>query len=594
MHGQGAEAYGAQVVTGTAGPSRMEPIILVANARRVAGRVKRKARRTLKKVVPSPPPQRRGLVEEFTATDLAGWVEVPASSPAVGVGLYLNDLEVASAWAIDTLPDRRAPGQVRSFRLALRDIWQYSKKSDRLTVRVSGVPLPIAGYGMYRAPGKDGPSNVEALRKLLDSGRVFGQFGRLQLSKSYDVQWQKVVMGVYERVQKVVKEEFGHDTFFCYGTLLGAVRERGFIGHDLDFDAAFVSGQSDGPSAAAELQQIGFKLIEAGLDVTCMRTALHIHDPASPSARVDLFHLYFDSDGKLAFPFGVAGTTEISKEEWQGTRDISFAGGTGQIPANSLAMVEHIYGANWRTPKPGFRWQRERTKRAPGNSMMPIYFGIEVYWENFYTFHTTEGTSTFFARVTERPDLPQFVVDLGCGDGRDSCGFAATGSRVIGLDHAQVGLRHAEQHARELGLEHRVDFRQCDFRQADALRGHLRAARAECGDAPLLFYGRFLLTAIQTDTQKTMLSALRDNARPGDLLALEFRTDKDETLRRASPRHFRKLQSASAVSDELNEYGFTVVDLKEGTGLSPYLDEDPEVCWLMARFGAAQEEARQA
>jgi hypothetical protein len=75
---------------------------------------------------------------------------------------------------------------------------------------------------------------------------------------------------------------------------------------------------------------------------------------------------------------------------------------------------------------------------------------------------------------------------------------------------------------------------------------------------------------------------------------LEFRTDKDETLRRANPRHFRKLQSSSAVSDELNRYGFTVVDLKEGTGLSPYLNEDPEVCWLVARFGAVPEEAPQA
>jgi SAM-dependent methyltransferase len=572
----------------------MEPIILVANARRVAGRVKRKARRTLKKIVPAPPQQRHGLVEEFTATDLAGWVEVPAASPAVRVGLYLNDLEVASAWAIDKVPDRRAPGQVRSFRLALRDIWQYSKKSDRLTVRVHGAPLPIAGYGMYRAPGRDGSSNAEALRKLLDSGRVFGQFGRLQLSKSYDVQWQKVVMGVYERVHQVVKEEFGYDTFFCYGTLLGAVRERGFIGHDLDFDAAFVSSRTDGPSSAAELQQIGFKLIEAGLDVNCMRTALHIHDPEAPSARVDLFHLYFDEEGKLAFPFGVAGTTEITKAEWRGVQNIAFAGGAGHIPMNSLAMVEHIYGATWRTPKPGFRWQRDRTKRAPGNSMMPIYFGIEVYWENFYTFHSTEGTSTFFARVTERPDLPRFVVDLGCGDGRDACGFADAGSRVIGLDHARVGLRHAEQHARELGLEHRVDFRECDFRDTDDLGAHLRAAVAECGDAPMLFYGRFLLTAIQTDTQKKVLSALRDHARPGDLLALEFRADKDETLRRANPKHFRKLQSSSAVSDELSTYGFAVVDLKEGTGLSPYLIEDPEVCWLVARFGAAPEEAPQA
>ena len=99
-----------------------------------------------------------------------------------------------------------------------------------------------------------------------------------------------------------------------------------------------VSKHSDGQAAARELQDIAFALIEEGLYVKCMRTALHIYEDESSTARVDLFHIYFDVNQQLAFPFGIAGTTEMQMEQWTGVREVDFGGGRGLIPSERRGL----------------------------------------------------------------------------------------------------------------------------------------------------------------------------------------------------------------------------------------------------------------
>src|SRR5690606_12105054 len=123
--------------------------------------------------------------------------------------------------------------------------------------------------------------------------------------------WQAKVIGLYQRVCEVVNERHGFRPFVIYGTLLGQVREGGFIAHDDDFDVAFVAPGSTGREAAATMRDVAFTLIDAGLDVDPRNTALHIHDDDDPKLRIDLFHVYFDQHGKLCLPFGCAGTGDL-------------------------------------------------------------------------------------------------------------------------------------------------------------------------------------------------------------------------------------------------------------------------------------------
>lgn len=60
--------------------------------------------------------------------------------------------------------------------------------------------------------------------------------------------------------------------------------------------------------------------------------------------------------------------------------------------------------------------------------------------------------SSFAREVSVRLPPGARVLDLGCGEGRDSVFFAARGFDVTGVDVSRAGLRKAERLAREQGV----------------------------------------------------------------------------------------------------------------------------------------------
>lgn len=573
------------------------------------------------------PPVVTGVVEQFSRRMVVGWVSVPAEAPPTRVTLHLGTLQLTSTYATvsDSLsgpwpsskpfaappagapaaasvvpatrgPQRQQPlniaspagdrrnssEQIRTFAFRVREIWPYVKKSTRITVQADGQPLPIHGHGMYLSPPKRGRKSVEELRSLMAQGYVLSQFGRIQLSKKLDTAWQQRVMSLYHEARKALAEELGYEAFLIYGTLLGAVRENGFIGHDGDFDAAYVSRHTDPRAAAAEMQELALRLIERGFYVECMESTLHVHDPHDRATRIDIFHLYFDEDGMLRFPFGIAGSTTIRREQWQGSEEIDFVGYRALIPQPAEALVEHIYGPDWRRPKSGFNWKVDRTDAAPEARLTPEQSNV-VYWANFYASIDSVKGSPFFEYVNARPDTPDTVLDIGCGDGRDSCAFGGAGRRVLGLDRSPVGIEHARAKADSAKLGERVAFEVCDVADSEHLAA-LVAGRLAVTEGPAMFYLRFFLHAIPEDAQEAVMRVIAHHARPGDMFAAEFRTDKDLQNRKVHGRHYRRFQNAAAFSARLQqEHGFSVLHEEERTGLSPYQDEDPVLYRVVAR-----------
>ncbi|MGH3263927.1 MAG: class I SAM-dependent methyltransferase, partial [Trebonia sp.] len=328
-----------------------------------------------------------------------------------------------------------------------------------------------------------------------------------------------------------------------------------------------------GAEAAAELKRLAFALIDAGYDVSPRMSAVHIHDVAT-KIRIDIFHLYFDTHGILRFPFGAAGVTDFRIQLWEGVLEVPFAVGKVLVPANTEALVETIYGPNWAIPTPGFHWDRDRRVRAT-DGLLSLEDREEIYWANFYARTEYTTGSTFFDAMNARPDMPDHVIDIGCGDGRDSYAFGLAGRTVTGLDRSHIGVRHAAGKAADMGMD-KVDFVACDVADASALREVLRGAADRAGDSPLMFYARFFLHSIPVEVQNTLMAQICDAARPGDILAAEFRTTADMGLRKVHEKHYRRFQDGSAFGIALSqEYGFDVVHELEAAGLSPYRDEDP-------------------
>ncbi|KRF13118.1 class I SAM-dependent methyltransferase [Nocardioides sp. Soil796] len=569
----------------TASPRRSRDLGIRRQVRRRLGSAAR--RLGVQRVQPAPPVPvvRTGMVEAFEPRWIEGWIAVSPGTPAVTVTLRVNRTDLVTTLVADPAK-RRVPGaEVRRFRFRVKELWDYIGTHDRLAVVVDGRPLPIAAHGTVYRPRSNGPHRLQELKDKLAGDHVFSRSGALQVAKNLDTAWQRRTMTQAGRVRDFVSERFGLDAFFIYGTLLGAVRENGVIGHDSDIDLAYVSGHRNGADAARELHDIAFALIDSGFRVLAYGTHLRIANEieGDKDAHVDLFHTYFDEHDVLGFPYGVSGVVDVRASDWTGVHEIDFAGSTGLLPNCAERVAEALYGTGWREPQPGFNWDRDRRTRA-ADALMPRAWTQQIYWADFYEHTGFLTPSPFFEAVSARGDVPRIVVDLGCGEGRDSVAHAEAGRRVFGIDRSQRGIRRAEAKAAELGLEDRLSFHECDVADTEALASVVGRARAEAGDEPVMFYLRFFLHSLEEETQDALLSSLDALSRPGDVLAAEFRTADDKANPKVHRHHYRRYQDGPAFGAALaQQHAFEVLEEQEGIGLSPYQDEDPHLYRVVAR-----------
>ncbi|MDR3070444.1 MAG: class I SAM-dependent methyltransferase [Propionibacteriaceae bacterium] len=392
--------------------------------------------------------------------------------------------------------------------------------------------------------------------------------------KAESAEWQTLVFDLYDKVSDAVKELTDHDVFLVYGSLLGAVREGGFLSHDYDFDCAYVSGHTDPHFVRLEFTALAFELQRRGFNVEGRYTCIHIWD-ADRKDRIDLYYLYFDNEGVLQFPFGVAGVIDFVVEDWQGTREVLFSGKNVLVPSNAEKLVEVMYGPNWPIPDLNWDWGQKRRIRSPTGRMLRRD-ALRLSWQDFYKFNRFDSPSSFALFVSKTIQLPGRVVDIGCGDGRDGEYFAGLGLEVHGLDWSENALEIAS------GRVPGGSFSVVNFNDgSDAVASAIRTSRSV---TPTLFYGRFLLHAIFVKAQEDLLNAISDVAVPGDCIALEFRGLADADRPHNRPwMVYRRFINPEQVREQLGERGYEIVSDVGGTGWSPLGKEDPYLHRIIAR-----------
>lgn len=87
--------------------------------------------------------------------------------------------------------------------------------------------------------------------------------------------------------------------------------------------------------------------------------------------------------------------------------------------------------------------------------------------------------------------------------------------------------------------------------------------------SPAYVYTRFFWHAIDRTLQLKILNWT------SGYLFIEARTTKDKDRKKIHGQHQRNYVSVEQLFADFAEFGFEVLDYKEGTGLSPYKGEDP-------------------
>ena len=171
------------------------------------------------------------------------------------------------------------------------------------------------------------------------------------------------------------------------------------------------------------------------------------------------------------------------------------------------------------------------------------------------------------------------LVDVGCGNGRDTRFFAELGYDVTGLDVVPNASRRV---LKEMEPDQRPEILPFNL---ESLRQTLAAgARASFSPEPVTVYGRFLLHALSERARQHFWRYTSMALRSGGRCYLEFRTEKDSRKRKAFGEHYRRYLDPDLVVAEATAAGARVVHLEQALGLSPFEDENPHLCRMILEW----------
>lgn len=146
----------------------------------------------------------------------------------------------------------------------------------------------------------------------------------------------------------------GYEAFINSGTLLGAVREGGFLGHDDDADLAVLIDGQDDEEVVRSMLLLRDKLNECGK----LLAPAWFH-PKSPflnvlvgsGIEVDLFPLWFRQERAYLMPHTYG---ELSRDDIFPLARQPLCGTDLPAPRHAEKMLAVNYGEGWRFPDPNY------------------------------------------------------------------------------------------------------------------------------------------------------------------------------------------------------------------------------------------------
>ncbi len=195
------------------------------------------------------------------------------------------------------------------------------------------------------------------------------------------------------------------------------------------------------------------------------------------------------------------------------------------------------------------------------------------YWNTYYIDckEKKEGPSDFAVTIEKELERESHILELGCGNGRDSLYFLNKGHRVTAIDGSDTAIDMLKAITSDCMNAIFVcdDFVKCES---------LYQVKYDC------IYSRFTLHAITEEQENELLEKLKGALALGGRVCIEARTVHDGIfgLGKKVDRnafyyngHFRRFIDVENFKEKIEKMGFKVLSLEESTGFSKTADSDP-------------------
>lgn len=311
----------------------------------------------LKVIPPAGTESIHGAVEKLTNRLVTGYAYDDAARRPLKVEVRLENRVLRAFPAARfraEYADKGQDGKVGfQFRLA-KSLRMYINNKSALSFYCNGRKLPILVNEMKLFKKANRRPVTELFSLIDDQGFFVTKKGSVKKSIHLDYDWQERVLDEYTAIRKVFKEVSGMDLYLTAGTLLGYVRDDGFIPGDDDFDTAYLSACSKPEEVKEELLDILRKLKARGIKYRIGNRRNWLKVIFDSGVTIDIFPSWVDEEGFFNQTFAVRGAFGSAAQG--GFKEVDFKNHKVIVPVQAEEIVAGFYGQNWRVPDKNFQW----------------------------------------------------------------------------------------------------------------------------------------------------------------------------------------------------------------------------------------------
>ena len=362
-----------------------------------------------------------------------------------------------------------------------------------------------------------------------------------RISPTFDTRSRADVLPLLTAISTVLDAiaSAGIDAFLAYGTLLGAIREQKFLGHDSDADLAYVSAHSHPADVVRESFRLQRAVQERGFHTYRYSGAafrIDVEEGDGVVRGLDVFAGFIDetSLGSVLYVMGEI-AADFQRDWVYPLRTCTLEGQSFPAPAVPERWLEASYGPSWAVPDPAFQFTTsDRTVRQLSGWFRGTSTN-RAAWERAYSGARgklpTAKPSPLARKAASYLSSGGTVIDLGAGRGADSLWLARQGLSVRAYDYVPSAAQAVQQTATDEELD--LDVRMVNLNEWRTVLAE--GARMSRVDGPRVMIARHTADATNRFGRQALARFASMSLRGGGRLLLDVWTGPGRTPDRLKP-----------------------------------------------------------
>ena len=200
------------------------------------------------------------------------------------------------------------------------------------------------------------------------------------------------------------------------------------------------------------------------------------------------------------------------------------------------------------------------------------------YWDKFYKNFNLKKPSDFAIFIAKRKNTGN-LIDIGCGNGRDSIFFQNDKTNVLGIDTCKYIIDKNIQLTKQ---NKKIKFKNIDI----SSKKFLKIEKFNN------VYCRFVLHIINSEKEDLLLNNIKKITKKNSLIFFEFRTTNDKLYKIGKKiskyerytDHYRRFINVNDFLKKIIQLNvFSLLYLNEDTNFSKIYKENPTLCRIILK-----------